>query len=133
MKYRILCLAAVAALVLLSGCSGGTKQEFDLYALWAEIGTFLKNQLVDDKRIYKMSLLCEEILCNLLPEKLGKETEVLFSLSYSEEKDEAELAFQNPKIDKSFVDESENELPMKLICGYAKSIWCEDSTLHVTV
>ena len=27
MKYRILCLAAVAALVLLSGCSGGTKQE----------------------------------------------------------------------------------------------------------
>ena len=108
-------------------------KEFDLYALWAEIGTFLKNQLVDDKRIYKMSLLCEEILCNLLPEKLGKETEVLFSLSYLEEKDEAELAFQNPKIDKSFVDESENELPMKLICGYAKSIWCEDSTLHVTV
>ena len=108
-------------------------KEFDLYALWAEIGTFLKNQLVGDKRIYKMSLLCEEILCNLLPEKLGKETEVLFSLSYSEEKDEAELAFQNPKIDKSFVDESENELPMKLICGYAKSIWCEDSTLHVTV
>lgn len=108
-------------------------KEFDLYALWAEIGTFLKNQLVDDKRIYKMSLLCEEILCNLLPEKLGKETEVLFSLSYSEEKDEAELTFQNPKIDKSFVDESENELPMKLICGYAKSIWCEDSTLHVTV
>ena len=108
-------------------------KEFDLYALWAEIGTFLKNQLVDDKRIYKMSLLCEEILCNLLPEKLGKETAVLFSLSYAEEKDEAELAFQNPKIDKSFVDESENELPMKLICGYAKSIWCEDSTLHVTV
>ena len=27
MKYIILCLAAVAALVLLSGCSGGTKQE----------------------------------------------------------------------------------------------------------
>ena len=27
MKYRILCLAAVAALVLLYGCSGGTKQE----------------------------------------------------------------------------------------------------------
>lgn len=93
----------------------------------------MKNQLVDDKRIYKVSLLCEEILCNLLPEKLGKETEVLFSLSYSEEKDEAELAFQNPKIDKKFVDESENELPMKLIKGYAKSIWCEDSTLHVTV
>lgn len=110
-----------------------STKEFDLYALWAEIGTFLKNQLVDDKRIYKVSLLCEEILCNLLPEKLGTETEVLFSLSYSEEKDEAALAFQNPKIDKNFVDESENELPMKLICGYAKSIWCEDSSLHVTV
>lgn len=27
MKYRILCLATAAALVLLSGCSGGTKQE----------------------------------------------------------------------------------------------------------
>ena len=27
MKYRILCLAAAAALVLLTGCSGGTKQE----------------------------------------------------------------------------------------------------------
>ncbi|MGN0178265.1 MAG: amino acid ABC transporter ATP-binding protein [Monoglobaceae bacterium] len=108
-------------------------KEFDLYALWAEIGTFLKNQLVDDKRIYKISLLCEEILCNLLPEKLGKEKAVKFSLSYSEEKDEAELAFQNTKIDKSFVDESENELPMKLICGYAKSLWCEDSALYVTV
>lgn len=108
-------------------------KEFDLYALWAEIGTFLKNQLVDDKRIYKMSLLCEEIPCNLLLEKLGKEIAVMFSLSYSEEKDEAELAFQNPNIDKNFTDVSENELLMKLICGYAKSIWCEDSTLHVTV
>lgn len=104
--------------------------EFDLYALWAEIGTFLKSQLFDDKRIYKVSLLCEEVLCNLLFEKINT---VQFSLSYSEEKDEAELVFGNPQINKDFTVSCQNELSLKLIRGYAKSLWCEDGTLHVTV
>lgn len=106
--------------------------DFDLYALWAEMGAFLKNQLVSDKRIYTASLLCEEILCNLIPEKLGRQT-VRLSLSYSEEKDEAELAFLNPRIEGGFADMSENELSAKLIKGYARSIRCEDGALRVTV
>lgn len=61
-------------------------RKFDLYALNAQLETFLKKQMFTDKKISAMQLISEELLYNILPDAL-----VDYTVEYSETKDETTL------------------------------------------
>ena len=109
------------------------NKKFDLYAFNAEIETFLKNQLFNEKRINKVLLLCEEIIYNYLFKGFGDNfAPIEFTLQYSEKKDETILRYKSELINEKILSDVE-EISQAIIQKSSKSIVCEDNILTVTM
>lgn len=110
------------------------RREFDPYALWADVETFLKSQSLPEKRIHASLLLCEELLYRLVLDRLGDTVERLeFKLEYSETQDIVGLSFAAPQITCALKEQPADPLAMDIVKGYARELRYEEGRLYAEV
>lgn len=106
-------------------------RKFDLYAFNAQIESFLKNQLFDEKRINKVLLVCEEILYHYLFKSFGERfAPVEFILQYSQQKDETVLLFGGELVEEGTLSGAE-DVSKAIVNKTIKEIAYKDHTIVV--
>ena len=105
---------------------------FDLYEFQSRIELFLKKQMLTQKRIRTVQLVCEEILYHIILIKQAKEScSAEFTLSYITRSDEVEINFRSSVIHEKLMQECGDELALLIINKYVREIRCVNGSLNL--
>lgn len=103
---------------------------FDLYQLQNDIQEFLTKRVLTRKRINVTQLLCEEILCYRIFNRIDEPVEIF--IEYSEREDVITIIFKAEGIRQEFMDETD-DTSGSIISRIAGKLQCKDGQISVTV
>ena len=110
------------------------KAGFDFYEFLGQMSNFMKNQLLDDAKINRCILLCEEIIYNLLFKALPDDASMHFTMTYSEKLKTMKFGFASPYIKENLPDSvSYDEISAKIVEKQASSLKFEDGKLMAEI
>ncbi len=111
-----------------------SKEGFDFYEFLGMLSNFMKNQLLNEAKIHRCTLLCEEIIYNQLFHILPEDGNIHFTMKYSEKLGSIRLGFESPCIKEDFpVFEAYDLLSAKIIEKQADSVKFEDGKLSAEI
>ena len=110
------------------------KTGFDFYEFLGQMSNFMKNQLLDDAKVNRCILLCEEIIYNLLFKALPDDASMHFTMTYSEKLKTMKFGFASPYIKENLPDSvSYDEISAKIVEKQASSLKFEDGKLMAEI
>lgn len=106
------------------------RRDFDIYELNRAIAQFCRKQFLDERQIYRVQLVLEELLCNLLLPNLT-EVQVELVLSYSGKDGALRISVEYAGASVSQAAAAKNELSMTMLTAICKELQWEEHCIRL--